>query len=203
MNWIITASAIMLAIAIVISWLGSVRAPKATSGWFVLPAWAQIVLGFAAIAAFIYVGFLLWISLPLNPFPMTAKIFSVIGLMIYLLGLSLWFWARWALGATFGVSTSSTAPLQAGHRLIQRGPYAFVRHPMYLGYWSVLAGLTLAYLLWTPLLLLVMTLLSFRRRMRREEIALTERFGDEWKAYADRVPMFLPRWKKKSKEDNS
>ncbi len=101
-------------------------------------------------------------------------------------------WARWALGSMYGVSTSSTAPLQAQHRLIQRGPYAFVRHPIYLGYWLLLLGVTLIYRTWTPLLLFVMCLAAFYRRARREEEALAERFGDEWRAYTRRTKFLIP-----------
>lgn len=60
----------------------------------------------------------------------------------------------------------------------------------------------LTYRTWTPLALLIMTVPSFYRRARREEISLEENFGLEWQAYAARVPMFLPRWKAKSKETN-
>ena len=84
----------------------------------------------------------------------------------------------------------------ATRELIQHGPYAFVRHPIYLSYWLVFAAVILVYRTWTPLILLAMTLASFSRRARQEEIALAERFGEEWNAYAARVPIFLPRWRK-------
>ena len=102
----------------------------------------------------------------------------------------------------YGASTSSSAPLQQKHRLIQRGPYAFIRHPMYLGYWLVMFGVLWTYRMWTPLVLLAMTVPSFYRRARREEISLAATFGSEWEAYAAKGPMFLPCWKTKSKETN-
>ncbi len=117
----------------------------------------------------------------------------IVGLVFFVAGWLFVLWARWTLGALYGVSTSFAAPLQAQHRLIQHGPYAVVRHPMYLGYWLLLLGVTLIYRTWTPLLFLVTCLASFSRRARREERALAERFGAEWTAYAARVPMFAPR----------
>ena len=102
----------------------------------------------------------------------------------------------------YGVSTSSSAPLQAGHQLIQRGPYVIIRHPMYLGYWLVMLGVLLTYRTSTPLAMLAMTALSFHRRARREESVLAAVFGEEWQAYATRVPMFIPNWKIKSRKDN-
>jgi len=82
--------------------------------------------------------------------------------------------------------------LQAKHRLVQHGPYAFVRHPMYLGYWLALAGVTLVYRTWTPLLFLVMCVPSFYRRAQREEVALATAFGDEWRGYAARAKFLIP-----------
>ena len=96
----------------------------------------------------------------------------MVGLVLFLAGWLLVLWARRALGAMYGVSTSFAAPLQVQHRLIQHGPYAFVRHPLYLGYWFLLLGVTLIYLTWTPLLLFVMCLAAFYRRARREDEAL-------------------------------
>jgi protein-S-isoprenylcysteine O-methyltransferase Ste14 len=102
-------------------------------------------------------------------------------------------WARGTLGAMYGVSTSFTAPVLVHHRLIQRGPFAIVRHPMYLGYWQLLLGVALIYSTWTPWVFLVVCLASFYRRAQREEKALAEKFAAEWRGYAARVPMFVPR----------
>ena len=205
-NWIIVTGAIALGFAIVISWLGSIHRQESShlvsSGWFALPDWAQVIFGFAGIGLFIWFGFLLWIPLPLRLPELVTSLTRPVGLIIFLVGLFLTLWARWALGAMYGVSTGSSAPLQEKHRLIQRGPYAFVRHPMYLGYWLVMFGVLLTYRAWTPPVLLIMTVPSFYRRARREEISLDEMFGEEYQAYVKNAPMFLPRWKKKSKESN-
>jgi protein-S-isoprenylcysteine O-methyltransferase Ste14 len=57
----------------------------------------------------------------------------------------------------------------------------------------VLAGIFAAYRTWTPLVFLVLMMISLSRRARREEQALSAAFGGEWRAYAARVPMFVPR----------
>ncbi len=198
-DWVVSAGSALLMFVITGSWLVSIHAQnqaKAISrGWFALSAWAQIGLGFAAVALFIWFGFRLWIPLSLRlPDPVIPLLRSI-GLVIFLVGLFLVLWARWALGAMYGVSTGSSAPLQDKHRFIQRGPYGFVRHPMYLGYWLVILGALLIYRTWTPLMLLIVAVPSFYRRARREEIALEERFGLEWQTFARKVPMFLPRWR--------
>lgn len=171
-----------------------------SSWWFALPPWAQVILGFAAIALFVWLGSALWIPLPLGLSEPVTTVLHFTGLGIFLVGLFLALWARWALGAMYGVSTSSSAPLQEYHHLVQRGPYAFVRHPMYLGYWMVMFGVTLIYRTWMPLALLTVTVPSFYRRARREDTSLEEMFGEKWQAYAMNVPMFLPQWKRKREE---
>jgi len=148
-NWIVIAGAVILSAVIIVSWLASIRTPKAaptgSSTWFALPTWAQIGAGLAVSALLAYLGYLLWIPLRLVVSPEVLVVLRIVGLALFLAGLLLTLWARWALGAMYGVSTSFAAQLQAGHRLIQHGPYAFVRHPMYLGYWLVLAGVMLTY----------------------------------------------------------
>jgi len=204
-NWIIVTGAIALGITVVISWLGSVHRQKVprsdSSGWFALPVWAQVIFGFAAIALFIWFGSLLWIPLLPQLPKLVISLAHPVGLIIFLVGLFLALWARWALGTMYGVSTGLSAPLQETHLLIQRGPYSVVRHPMYLGYWLMMLGALLTYRTWSPLLLLIMTVPSFYRRARREEISLEETFASEWQTYATRVPMFLPRWKKESERE--
>ncbi len=196
-DWIISVSSILLLIVVTGSWLTSIRPQKPTkeisSRWFALPDWAQVILGFLAIAIFIWFGFLLWIPLPLRLPELLISLTRSVGFIIFLIGLFLALWARWVLGTMYGVSTGSSAPLLEKHRLIQRGPYAFVRHPMYIGYWLVMLGVLLTYRTWTPLLLLIVIVPSFYRRARREEISLGKMFGEEYQAYARHVPIFLPR----------
>ncbi len=196
---LVSTGSIAIMIVVTGSWLTSVRAQKSSgmisSGWFALPAWAQVMLGFTAIGLFIWFGCLLWIPLPLRLPELVISLTRPVGLIIFLIGLFLTLWARWVLGAMYGVSTGSSAPLQERHRLIQHGPYGFIRHPMYLGYWLVIFGVLLTYRTWTPLALLIMTVPSFHRRARREEISLGKMFGEEWQTYVKHVPMFLPDWK--------
>lgn len=82
-------------------------------------------------------------------------------------------------------------------RLVTGGLYAFVRHPQYLGLFLGLFGEGVVH--WPtifsvgvfPVIVAVYYLLA-----RREERALRAQFGDEYRAYASRVPMFIPRWGK-------
>ena len=196
-NWGVVAGAVILLGLIITSWLASYRAPKATpvgsrDWFFVLPVWAQVAGGLVACALLAYLGYLLWIPLPLLVSLETAGMMRTVGLAVFLVGWFLVLWARWALGTMYGVSTSFAAQLQTRHRLVQRGPYAVIRHPMYLGWWLMLLGVLLAYRTWTPLVLLAMCLPSFYGRARREETALAERLGKEWHEYAARTSFLIP-----------
>ena len=64
---------------------------------------------------------------------------------------------------------------------------------MYLGFWLLLAGALFIYRTWVLAVYLIMALASFSRRARREEQALAEAFGDEWRTYADRVGRWVPK----------
>lgn len=197
-NWIVTAGVVvLLGIFGIGGWLASYRTPKATpvgpGRWiFALPAWVQVAGGLAGCVLLAYLGYVLWIPLPLTLPPDVSVILRVVGLALFLVGCLLAFWARLALGGMWGVSTSFAAQLQARHSLIQHGPYAFVRHPMYLGYWLLLAGVMLMYRTWTPLLFLVMCLAAFYRRARREEATLADQVGEEWREYASRTRFLIP-----------
>lgn len=78
-------------------------------------------------------------------------------------------------------------------RLASGGPYAIVRHPQYTGFSLLLFGEgvvhwpTVFSLAVVPVLVVVYVLLA-----RREEREMTERFGERYREYQRRVPMFFP-----------
>jgi len=134
---------------------------------------------------------LLWI--PLFTIPVVASFdLKVIGLILYLAGCVFVLWARRTLGKMWGLSTSQNVRLLDDHRLIQSGPYACVRHPMYFGWWVAMLGLLLLYPVWLVLVMLVFSVVAFIGRARREESALAERFGDTWAAYKRRTRFLIP-----------
>jgi protein-S-isoprenylcysteine O-methyltransferase Ste14 len=109
------------------------------------------------------------------------------------LGLIAVAWLFWML-RTLGPNLTDTVTVRAKATLVTRGPYRWVRHPMYLGVAllmlavSLLSANALCALLGT--VVVAMQLL----RTRTEEAKLVERFGEDYRAYARRTGRFLPRF---------
>jgi len=99
--------------------------------------------------------------------------------------------ARLALGKLW----SAGVERKADHRLVEEGPYAIVRHPIYTG--LLAAALSLALVKATPLALagLVLTSIGFTVKARLEERFLATELGEaDYADYMRRVPMLMPFW---------
>lgn len=95
-----------------------------------------------------------------------------------------------ALGAAF---TTSPEP-RDGQRLVTEGPYAWVRHPMYVAYLLLFLGAFLlsgSWLVGASGLAVIALLMSLR--LRCEERLLTARFGEAYERYRRSTGAFLPR----------
>jgi protein-S-isoprenylcysteine O-methyltransferase Ste14 len=115
----------------------------------------------------------------------------VLGLLVYFPALGLYLWGLRTLAANFGPSTGFGVRLQARHRLVTTGPYALVRHPMYVAVIAAGAGGFLIFRTWS-MLLFALSMFGLILRARREESVLAEEFGAAWESYRERVPSWLP-----------
>jgi protein-S-isoprenylcysteine O-methyltransferase Ste14 len=118
-----------------------------------------------------------------------------LGSLVYLPGLAFVLWGRLALGKMYFVSTGFGAQLYANHRLVTRGPFAIVRHPMYLGLIAAALGSLLIYQTWTTALYVLFAPFVLLRARREEQLLATE-FGEAWQEYCKHVPAFFPRPRK-------
>lgn len=177
-------------------WFAALRKGEAVTllperRWTSWPLWTQaaiMIIGLAIAVPFFY---FLWIPVVRLP-ESSARVLGAVGLVLYCLGLVLVLISRRTLGKYWGVSTSSQVKLLADHQLIEAGPYSLIRHPMYLGAWTLFLGLALLYPVWAMLLMFVFGVISFANRIRVEEAALAERFGDEWIEYKRRTKLLVP-----------
>lgn len=154
------------------AWLGATALAQGwTLGVLVLPAW-----------------FYAWPN-PGN-FPESTDV-QILGPVLWLLGMGLAGWGTRTLGRYMTVSIQVTE----GHRLIEEGPYAWVRHPIYTGNAAAALGLALLYLS-PPLLalaVLLAALATYRGRLEDEFLRSPQAFGERYDAYVARTGRFLPR----------
>jgi protein-S-isoprenylcysteine O-methyltransferase Ste14 len=77
--------------------------------------------------------------------------------------------------------------------LVTDGPYAWVRHPQYAGLFLITIGMLVQW----PTIITVATwpvlIAVYYRLARREEREAEAAFGDAYRAYKARTPMFVPR----------
>lgn len=122
----------------------------------------------------------------LGPSLSTAR---YLGVPLLLAGICIRVVSRWRLGKQFSGHVQTTE----NHRLITSGVYAWVRHPAYSGYiclligfpicFGSLAGIACAIFVAVPAVLY---------RMRIEEVALTQWFGEEYREYMNRTHRLIP-----------
>ena len=88
-----------------------------------------------------------------------------IGFALFAAGIVLGGWARRALGASF---TAFPKPVEGGSQ-VARGPYRFVRHPIYSGVVLAAAGWALAWHSFAGAVLTLALLVFFDMKARSEE----------------------------------
>jgi protein-S-isoprenylcysteine O-methyltransferase Ste14 len=113
------------------------------------------------------------------------------GLGLMAAGIALRQWAVYTLGRHFSVVVA----IEKDHRLIQTGPYRWLRHPAYTGGLLAVIGLHLVMGNgWTLLLAMAVLLPAFVYRLQVEEQALLAHFGESYQAYQQRTWGLLPWW---------
>jgi protein-S-isoprenylcysteine O-methyltransferase Ste14 len=99
-----------------------------------------------------------------------------------------------ASSRALGRNWSIIARTRTDHQLVRSGPYARVRHPIYLGMLLFLLGLAVAVGHWVQLLVAVPTfLIGTAIRIRIEDQLLEQSFGDAFRKYRSTTPALLPR----------
>ncbi|MBI3319560.1 MAG: isoprenylcysteine carboxylmethyltransferase family protein [Candidatus Omnitrophica bacterium] len=122
-----------------------------------------------------------------------------LGLAIVLLGEGLRLWANGYVGhVKVNVTQKRLGEAKIG-RLITAGPYAFVRHPLYLGTFLIGTGFCVVVgNVWFGIAALAFFLIVYRRKMAQEEALIHEEWGAAYEAYHAAVPRWLPTWRRYS-----
>lgn len=114
---------------------------------------------------------------------------AVGGAAMALGGLALTGWAFFSLP-----SVGSGHYVLEGQPIVDRGAYGWVRHPLYLAAFMIWFALALAYLSVLPLLVLALYVIPiYWLYIREEERLMTERYGDAYREYRNRVGGLAPR----------
>lgn len=93
-----------------------------------------------------------------------------------------------------GRNWSLVARMRSDHELIRTGPYARVRHPIYLGMLLFLLALAVALGHWVQLLAaLPVFFIGTAIRTRLEDGLLEQSFGDSFRDYRRSTPALIPR----------
>ncbi len=174
-------------IAWLVSWIAAAlwanRTEKRAFTWDTLPYQLTIFAGAALMTP--------WVARRLHKQPLWHAGYAggIALAFLTLAGLLFTWWARIHLGRLW----SGTITRKEGHRVIDTGPYALVRHPIYTGLIFALFATALAQASVGSLAGAALIAFGFWVKARIEERFLTAELGAEaYGAYRRRVPMLIP-----------
>ena len=144
-------------------------------------------------SALLIIGFALLLNpgshaLDLQVTPHIA-ILGVVGLVLDLVGIGFAMWARLALGTNW---SGMFMTIKQGHELVQTGPYAIVRHPIYAGLLLAMAGTALTIGTLSCYLGVAAGLVALMIRVSIEENLMREQFDETHEAYRRRTKKLIP-----------
>ena len=123
--------------------------------------------------------------------PATTRAPQVAGMILVATGTSL---ALWCVFTFVFIGKGTPAPFDPPRKLVVRGPYRFVRNPMYIGAGMTVAGAALYYqslsiFIYAALFFLITHLFV----VLYEEPTLRRTFGNEYEAYCRRTTRWWPK----------
>ncbi len=111
------------------------------------------------------------------------------GVVLTWIGIAIALWARWHLGQNW----SARITLKEGHELIRTGPYRFFRHPIYSGIDLAAIGGMLAINRWRCVLGVILIIVGYWIKARREERMLSAQFGPAFEEHCRQTGFLLPK----------
>lgn len=110
------------------------------------------------------------------------------GLALTVLGAAFAIWARITLGGNW----SATVTVKENHSFVDRGPYRFVRHPIYTGALLAMLGTAIVYGEAGCFVAVVLAFVGWWLKTQREEEFMTQCFGGEYLRYQRDVKRLIP-----------
>lgn len=112
----------------------------------------------------------------------------LLGLALVVVGLGFSVAARMWLGRNW----SGRVTLKKDHELVQSGPYALVRHPIYTGLLLALVGTGITIDRWRALMALPLLVAGIIYKISVEERFMRAQFGEAYARYRARVKALVP-----------
>jgi len=131
-----------------------------------------------------FTGSFMMLSLPLFPAHEMPLHIALLSAVLIFVGDGLAVFVVWRLGR-------SVSLMAEARRLITAGPYAIVRHPLYLVEEAAILGIWLQFASPTTLAMLIVHALFQFQRMLNEEQVLHAEFA-EYESYASTTPRLIP-----------
>jgi protein-S-isoprenylcysteine O-methyltransferase Ste14 len=139
----------------------------------------------------VWLGYILLVAAWAHPFGMVIPhtvIAAYLGVAICAAGLFTAIWSRKTLGGDW----SRDVELKQGHKLVEWGPYRFVRHPIYTSHLLMGLGTAVASDSVVGFAGLLSFFIGFWIKLKQEENLLVSHFPDEYPAYKARVKALVP-----------
>ena len=149
-------------------------------GWWTRLVFLIIVVGFVAISAAFGGGS--------NFIPHRGLATEIAADVVTFVGFVVAVWARSVLGGNW----SAGVTFKERHDLIQRGPYRYVRHPMYSGLLLSVLGLVIWFGRVNTLAVFLISFAGVLLRSRQEEKLLTVHFSTAYPEYRKRTKALIP-----------
>lgn len=129
-----------------------------------------------------------WLRTLQVPFPDWLR---WMGVALGILSLGFYAWSR----ITLGKEWSSCLQMREAHHLVTTGPYAWIRHPIYLALMGFITAIALIAANWFLITFLVISIVDLALRIPNEEQMMIEVFGDEYQVYMQRTGRLFPKYR--------
>lgn len=113
---------------------------------------------------------------------------AILGIALFFVGLGLYFASRLYLGRFF----SEKVRIRSDHKLITKGPYRYIRHPIYAGEMLYFLSIPLIFSSIYDFVIMLAIIPMLLYRIRCEEKVPSSKFGQEYEEYAHNTWRLVP-----------
>jgi len=118
----------------------------------------------------------------------STTLIEVLGTILLVIGLFMMFWGL----LTFAQAKTAILPMKPASRVVDHGPYALSRNPMYTGMaLAYLGGAVAMNSLWALVMFPFVIVMLIRLVIEREENYLSSAFGEDYDSYRRRVRRWI------------